>query len=65
MSNTKEIPERPVRNERITFKSSVDEKLNYERVAVKLDKDLSDWIRKTLNAAVVTFEAQESQGKKQ
>ena len=65
MSTTDEIPERPVRNERITFKASVDEKRTYDRIAVKLDKDLSDWIRKTLNAAVVAFDAQESQGKKQ
>lgn len=65
MSTTDPHPERQPREERVTFKATLAEKRSYARTAAKLDAPTSDWIRKTLNAAVVAFEAQESQGKKQ
>jgi hypothetical protein len=63
MGTTDDIPERPSREERITFKATMSEKRSYARVATILDAPTSDWIRKTLNAAVAAFDAQESQGK--
>lgn len=48
--------ERPARESRVTFKATETEKRNYERVSIRLDKHMSDWIRKVLNAAVAEFD---------
>lgn len=56
-SATDNIPTRPAREERVVFKASDAEKRAYKIAAALADADLSDWIRKTLNAALAAEDA--------
>lgn len=47
-----ETPKRPTKDASATFLCTEQEKIGYEQAAIEADLSMSDWIRKTLRAAL-------------